>query len=318
MPGDPSARSTASSRTRIHGFSYTTRDAVVVHGLGSAAGALNVVSTPPPCHTGRQDCSMARPRSWTDTDLRNAIAAATSWRDTARALALTPTGHTHRLLRQRAWALGLSTAHFDSRPSHRETAEPVSEGTKEQRRATSRNAARQWDDSELARAVREANSWAGVHHELGLVIGGTTYRMLKERAAHLGLDTTHFTGQGWRRGATTPPPGVGIPLQEILVEHSTYDRTDALRRRLLREGLKEARCEGCGLREWNGAPAHSSSITSTASAATTAWRTCVSCARTAMRRPRHGAARTRVVYAKQHNGYAPVAQLAEADVSNTS
>ncbi len=50
-----------------------------------------------------------------------------------------------------------------------------------------------------------------------------------------------------------PPPGVRIAIADILVEDSTYTNTNHLRRRLIEEGIKQARCEGCGLAEWKGA-----------------------------------------------------------------
>lgn len=41
------------------------------------------------------------------------------------------------------------------------------------------------------------------------------------------------------------------PLNELLVQFSTY-QSNKLRKRLLAEGLKERKCEKCGLTEWNG------------------------------------------------------------------
>lgn len=45
--------------------------------------------------------------------------------------------------------------------------------------------------------------------------------------------------------------GKKIPIEEILVENSTY-QTNKLRKRLLKEGFKEHRCEVCLLTEWQG------------------------------------------------------------------
>ena len=43
-----------------------------------------------------------------------------------------------------------------------------------------------------------------------------------------------------------------IPIEEILVENSTY-QSAKLKKRLIEEGLKEERCELCGIgNEWNG------------------------------------------------------------------
>jgi hypothetical protein len=45
-----------------------------------------------------------------------------------------------------------------------------------------------------------------------------------------------------------------MSLDEILVVNSTYTSTATLRRRLIKAGLKEARCESCGISEWQGQP----------------------------------------------------------------
>ena len=48
------------------------------------------------------------------------------------------------------------------------------------------------------------------------------------------------------------PPKVAIPLEQVLVEGSTYSRK-MLKRRLYKEGLKKRQCEMCGQgEEWNG------------------------------------------------------------------
>jgi 5-methylcytosine-specific restriction endonuclease McrA len=45
-----------------------------------------------------------------------------------------------------------------------------------------------------------------------------------------------------------------MPLNEILTRDSSYTSSGRLRKRLLRAGMKEALCESCGLREWQGEP----------------------------------------------------------------
>jgi hypothetical protein len=198
---------------------------------------------------------MSRPRSWTDDDLRRAVAVASSWKGVTRALGLFPGTRAILATRTRGRELGLDTSHFLPRGRAPPRPEPVVvQGTPAERRARARAASRRWSDDELRAAVAASMSWAGVHRALGLVVGGTTYRRLQERAAALGLDSSHFRGQGWSRGVPRAGPASGRPLAEILVGDSTYTNTDELRRRLLREGRKEARCEQCGRREWNGLP----------------------------------------------------------------
>ena len=43
-------------------------------------------------------------------------------------------------------------------------------------------------------------------------------------------------------------------LEEILVEHSSYISTYHLKERLLKEGVKECKCECCGNTKWMGEP----------------------------------------------------------------
>ena len=75
--------------------------------------------------------------------------------------------------------------------------------------------------------------------------------MIRQKMANLGLDTSHFVGAG-RRGRKRA--STRTPLDEILVENSTYTSSADLRRRLIAEGLKEAKCECCGIDTWLGQP----------------------------------------------------------------
>ncbi len=65
-----------------------------------------------------------------------------------------------------------------------------------------------------------------------------------------------FSSASWaeavRRGAITPRPA-GLPMADLLVA-GTYRGRFNLKLRLIREGLKENRCERCGLAEWCGQP----------------------------------------------------------------
>ena len=82
---------------------------------------------------------------------------------------------------------------------------------------------------------------------LSLSINMTT---LKERAIRLGV---YAPNQG-RKGAPRPQQNADrtIPLDEILSgQHPTY-QTHKLRLRLIKEGIKEQRCEICGTSHWQG------------------------------------------------------------------
>jgi len=103
----------------------------------------------------------------------------------------------------------------------------------------------------LVRAVAESRSIRGVLTRLGLAPSGGNYETVKKAIRALGLDTSHFTGQGHLRGKTHDYSK--RPLCEILT-CGKLEHTSRLKRRLICAGLKPHRCERCGLTEWLGQP----------------------------------------------------------------
>lgn len=112
---------------------------------------------------------------------------------------------------------------------------------------------RAWDDDRLRKAVGVNETIAGVLRSLGLVQTGGSYAMVRTHARRLGLDLAHFTGQAWARGKRKSV-SQATPIGEVLVR-GRRTNTTRLRERLIRLGLKERRCEECGLTEWRGRPA---------------------------------------------------------------
>jgi hypothetical protein len=78
---------------------------------------------------------------------------------------------------------------------------------------------------------------------------GGNHRLFKEWVERWEIPTDHFdAGASARR----VPPRTARPLDEVLVQGSTYSR-NKLKQRLYLEGLKERRCEMCGQDEdWRG------------------------------------------------------------------
>jgi hypothetical protein len=195
--------------------------------------------------------SLMRPRSWTDEQLRDAVANSTRLIDVLRRLDLSIGGASLDGVRNRIIELGLDCSHmerpprspkWDRRPEDVRTSPPRGEHR------------RSWSDDDLRAAVQRARSIRGVLIHLNLKVGGSQYVAIKRRIEALGLDTRHFTGQGWVKGLKNPVPRPQRPLADILVEDSDYANTALLRERLIREGFKERRCEGCGRDEWLGRP----------------------------------------------------------------
>jgi hypothetical protein len=115
-------------------------------------------------------------------------------------------------------------------------------------------ARRKWTDEDLAEAVRVSRSYSEIVTRLGLHQGGGTHQHIKLHIRRLGLHFSHRDSHAWMRDRGANTGGRPMPLEEILVPHSNYTSSGRLRGRLIRSGLKEARCEMCGLTEWRSVP----------------------------------------------------------------
>lgn len=106
---------------------------------------------------------------------------------------------------------------------------------------------------EYIEAAKMAHSVAEMCRLLGRNPCGAGYYIMKKKIKEYDIDISHFLGQGWNKGLKmNPNEGKIKKLEEILVENSTYANCNCLKKRLLKEGVKEYRCECCGLTEWNG------------------------------------------------------------------
>lgn len=113
---------------------------------------------------------------------------------------------------------------------------------------------RKWTDEQFIEAVKTSLSYAEVLRKIGLKAAGSNYDTVKRKISELGLDTSHMTGKVWNQGERYRPVKEARPLSEVLVEHSTWISTNNLRQRLIKEGVKERKCECCGRSEWMGEP----------------------------------------------------------------
>ena len=175
---------------------------------------------------------MPRTPRWTDAELAAAVRESTSLSQVCRKLGLVP--GRYDTLRRHIGRLNLDISHLP---------------------AASVSGRRRWrvTDEEFASIVRESTTVAEVMRRLGFESNGGRHRMIVGKIKLLGLDMSHFIGQGWSRGVKRPSTRV-TPLEEILVPNSTYRSTATLRRRLIAAGLRKPECEECGLRTWRGKP----------------------------------------------------------------
>ena len=85
--------------------------------------------------------------------------------------------------------------------------------------------------------VKDSYSVSGILRRLGTA--KSSFKTVVSRIEQDKLDISHFKRGGFNKG-------VEIPLEEILVEHSTYSRYH-LKKRLLRDGILENKCAICEL-----------------------------------------------------------------------
>lgn len=110
-----------------------------------------------------------------------------------------------------------------------------------------------YTDEEFTIAVEDSLSIAEVCRKLGIKAVGGNYATIKNKIAKLNLDISHFTGKAWNQGLRYKILVPAKSLEDILKENSPY-QSYRLAKRLVKEGLKEHRCECCNITEWLGQP----------------------------------------------------------------
>jgi len=107
---------------------------------------------------------------------------------------------------------------------------------------------RNYTDADFIEAWTNSGSVRQVLGKLGLVEAGGNYACAKKRADALGLTKEHMHGQSWNKGKKVGPKR---PVEEYLSNQRPI-QSHKLKLRLISEGLKQHKCECCGITEWNG------------------------------------------------------------------
>jgi 5-methylcytosine-specific restriction endonuclease McrA len=177
---------------------------------------------------------MDRRRKYTDEQLVKAVAAGGNLHSVLTALGLVPRGGNYESVRRQIVRIGLYAPHLQGQ------------------KIGPRRVVHRATDEQIREAVSESRSFADLSRRVGIHAGGRSQTTLKARVLSLGLDTSQFTGAGWRLGDTRPvvPP---TPLDQLLVDGRPC-QTSNLKRRLLEAGLKRPQCESCLNTTWEGAP----------------------------------------------------------------
>jgi hypothetical protein len=112
--------------------------------------------------------------------------------------------------------------------------------------------ARTYTDERFVEVVKNNFSVRECLKQLGVRPTGGNYKCFHIKVSELKLDTSHFTGQGHLKGKSHTWTQK-IPLVDILKEGTDY-QSHKLRLRLIKEGIKEHKCEMCNNTEWLGKP----------------------------------------------------------------
>ena len=111
--------------------------------------------------------------------------------------------------------------------------------------------------AELQKLLDESNSYKELLRKLNMCDHGSNYNTLRKIIDEYNLDLTIINKNRKNENLKDLKKlhfKQKIPLDEILIENSTYNHGNNLKKRLFEENLKEYICERCGLTEWQGQP----------------------------------------------------------------
>lgn len=105
----------------------------------------------------------------------------------------------------------------------------------------------------LEESVKTVTSYNGLLKVLGLQLTGGNQSYIRNKIKEHAVDVKHFTGRGWNTGSRSIAGTKKFPIEDYL-SNRRFIHSHKLKLRLIAEGLKEAKCELCGIVDWLGAP----------------------------------------------------------------
>jgi PD-(D/E)XK endonuclease len=132
---------------------------------------------------------MARPRTWTDGQLVEAVAVSTTWNEVVHQLGRQKNTKARKTIQGHVTRLGLDVSHLPS-------FEPVAPIYPDQ----------PFPAEGFADAVKQSSTWAEVMRRLGMRESKHNYGRLQRMASELELDASHFRGQAWASRPVTAMP----------------------------------------------------------------------------------------------------------------
>lgn len=106
----------------------------------------------------------------------------------------------------------------------------------------------------FAPIVEGSTTWKEVAQKVGVGDYGGMAHYLRQKAIELGIDHSHFLGRAGAMELARATRTRRTPPIEELYESTTVP-SHKFRNRLFRDGVKQFKCEECGITEWNDRPA---------------------------------------------------------------
>lgn len=98
--------------------------------------------------------------------------------------------------------------------------------------------------------VKNSRSMKQLLEKLELKYSGGNHFYIKKIIKSLNIDYCHFTGQGWSKNITR---GFKRPIEDYLSNRFDIN-SDALKKRLIKESIFEAKCHHCNNHTWLNEP----------------------------------------------------------------
>lgn len=112
----------------------------------------------------------------------------------------------------------------------------------------------QYSKELLEAQIQKCYSFAELARRLGLSDKGSNCRQtLKKKLDEYHIDYSHFNGQAWNKPEHPHYGNTGESIDKVLIKDSKQP-SHKIRERLINSGLKENKCECCGISEWQGNP----------------------------------------------------------------
>lgn len=83
------------------------------------------------------------------------------------------------------------------------------------------------------------------YSSLARAVGTKSHCAVRDRAAYLGLDTTHYVGRSWKSGRAFGPAANRLDI-ECKKRVTSYD--------VISRGIFDRVCSDCGITKWRGHP----------------------------------------------------------------